>query len=147
MPNAPPVAGSAHLLPTGLRVWATLLLLVLSGLGRDSDETQGQPETKEAPAVRRVAPVAERRPAIRRIEDPTTAAEHPVRAPYQTTRTDRIDYITCWNGAVPIPTPFPHIAVHVKRPISIATPETRRSRTASCGSISVKRPVVRQPLL
>jgi len=66
-PSVPPPDGSA--------------LLVLCRLRRDSRRTQGQAQAVAARAARRVVREAERRPAKRRVEEPTAATVHAERAP------------------------------------------------------------------
>jgi len=56
-------------------------LLALCRLRRNSRRTQGQAQADVARAVRRDVRVAERRPAKRRDDAPTAAAEHAGRAP------------------------------------------------------------------
>ena len=70
----------------------------------------GRYGSKRFQVVARVV-VAIRRPAALSIAEPATTAYHPVRA---CAVTHRIIHRTTGIGSMPIPHPFPYIAVHVE---------------------------------
>ena len=102
---------SLHSFAPCLRQMASLLGLVIPIRLRLLDRrTQGQAEAEVVRTARRAGREAVRRPATRRVEEPTAATEHAARAPVRTLWIGRRIW---WIISIPILTPLSNITVHV----------------------------------